>query len=1336
MARWLDIHPALEPLVEAVAVAGEAVREATGAAFVTPAEPRRPEEARWRAAAEAARAALARLEAEPSPRRAEALLAALVELRARAHWIAPTRRTSGPVARWAVREAIRLFREAWERLEVAAREAGALPVPWRLAFASHVPPELPWSRAELAGNAVPGVPVAELPWGERCALSGRWYQLDGHRGAPRWRSLDGAGFVVEEGWGAFLERAARALERLERRHPEAAERVRSGFPELGHRLVRERHGETFARLGLADFPSLAVALHNALARFSGRPAFGTVRPDGSGIAWWSFAELRARVLATAHALESAGVAPGARVGVAVVSGRELAYVLDMACALVGAVSVGLDPAWPEEAWLEALEAAGVAVVAGDGEGVRRLAGWGGRRLCLWGEAPAGAEAPAVGAPPPGWRSRTGIGPGTPVIHDDGEGWAAAAAAGIEPDPPEALHTIVFTSGSSGRPKGVPVTRARLREMLRLEAELRPLVAVSYRPYALLADRLTVWRTVLGGGRVGFCRGGAALWEDVGRFAPTFLEGPPAFWRPVVAPYLAAVERGEPPHALAEIALEQRARLGGRVVLAGVGGAAVEPGLREALEELLDCPVHEGYGTSETGPIAQDGVVEPGLEVRILDRPDLGLTSRDEPYPRGELLVRRPGMVRGYVGGSPEDARRFTGDGFFRTGDLVERLPDGRIRVLGREGELVKLASGRFVVPSRVERVVEACPSVREAAALPAPDGSGLVLVVVPSPADAEPEAVRAEVWARLSASGLPRDWMPMAVIVDTGAGDGWTPESGLRTGSLKLRRGELARRYADRIAAALAPPRGSAEPPDPVAWLVGLVARALGRPEEEIPPAATLRELGAGSLAAAEVAAALSARTARALPPEAVMDTPIRDLARTPAEGPEGGRSTGGGGGERVPSPEPDARVAPPLEDEIAADLVRLPLPAEVPPYEEGGAVLVTGATGFLGIHVLAALTGGAGGGRDTVALVRAPDHAAARRRLEAAARAAELDLGEVGTPDDPRGTVVAVAGDLAADRLGLDESLYRRLAREVGAIVHAGAVVRPDLAYRELRDVNVAGTGRVLELATTARLKRFVLVSTLDVTLLAAAAGRGGEEEAPLPERVSASALAAATGYAVSKWAAERMLRMEWLHCRGRLPCVVVRPGPLSWAAATGVANRDDWLIRVLLSCLAVGAIPTAVPAAARSEPVATETAARGVEPLPVDSAAAAVAALARRGGPPPGGALGEPPRLHLVNPNRGAGGLVTWSHLFWLLAAAVLAENPAGAPLRPVPWRDWRGLVVARRAPAAVLLQGGGTLPEYPRARAAAARRALAGTLSAPPFEVDLVRRFVGWAARVQAI
>jgi thioester reductase-like protein len=230
------------------------------------------------------------------------------------------------------------------------------------------------------------------------------------------------------------------------------------------------------------------------------------------------------------------------------------------------------------------------------------------------------------------------------------------------------------------------------------------------------------------------------------------------------------------------------------------------------------------------------------------------------------------------------------------------------------------------------------------------------------------------------------------------------------------------------------------------------------------------------------------------------------------------------------------------------------------PPSPAIRAVFLTGATGFLGaflLHELLEQTNAA-----IHCLVRCESPEEGIGRLEATLRKYER------WNDRYRDRLAVVRGDLGADRFGLTYEAFERLARDVDAVYHNGALVNFVSPYRRLRSPNVGGTLEVLRLASRTRLKPVHYVSTMDV--LGAEYYNLGEEDEV------ARAHDWGTGYAQSKWVAERLVAAA--RERG-LPIAVYRPARIVGDTRTGIWNTDDFACRAIKGLVQLGAAPIADP-------------------------------------------------------------------------------------------------------------------------------------------------------------
>lgn len=195
-----------------------------------------------------------------------------------------------------------------------------------------------------------------------------------------------------------------------------------------------------------------------------------------------------------------------------------------------------------------------------------------------------------------------------------------------------------------------------------------------------------------------------------------------------------------------------------------GSAALSEALFTEFEELTGHRLLERYGATETllctsnpldGPRKPGtvGLVLPGVELRLAD-------ENDQPSPKGEIggvQVRGPNVFAGYWNKPEATAADFTTDGFFRQGDLASFDEDGYLSIVGRTKDLI-ISGGYNVYPLEIEAALEELDAVKEAAVIGVahPDFGEAVVAVVVAADDVSDEVILEQARARLAAFKLPK----------------------------------------------------------------------------------------------------------------------------------------------------------------------------------------------------------------------------------------------------------------------------------------------------------------------------------------------------------------------------------------------------------------------------------------------------------------------------------------------------------------------------------------------------------------------------------------------------
>lgn len=335
--------------------------------------------------------------------------------------------------------------------------------------------------------------------------------------------------------------------------------------------------------------------------------------------------------------------------------------------------------------------------------------------------------------------------------------AEAQAEPCSADPAEQVAALVYTSGTTGNPKGVMLTHANLMFVAQSARDIRQIGPADV-VYGVLPMAHVVGLSTQFLGSV--CAGASLLLEA--RFTP---EAAARALREQGVSLLVGVP------ALCARLLEwsraqQQPLLAPALRMIGVAGSPLTPSLKAQVEQALGQTLHNGYGLTETGPtIAQTqgaprsdcavGQPIPGVEVRVVDNAGQAVPLGEV----GELWVRSPGRMRGYYRDAATTAQVVDAEGWFRTGDMARQGPDGALEVVGRSKELI-IRSGFNVYPVEVEQVLNSHAAIVQSAVVGREVADNEeVVAFVEVQAGAQPDLAELQQWLRgqLSPYKLPSE---------------------------------------------------------------------------------------------------------------------------------------------------------------------------------------------------------------------------------------------------------------------------------------------------------------------------------------------------------------------------------------------------------------------------------------------------------------------------------------------------------------------------------------------------------------------------------------------------
>ncbi|MBM4280187.1 MAG: AMP-binding protein [Deltaproteobacteria bacterium] len=520
--------------------------------------------------------------------------------------------------------------------------------------------------------------------------------------------------------------------------------------------ARKARRDDKARAPIAAYDSLAHLLIEAAARHKNRPALSVflppaqVAPGELDIVDVTYGELLGRARAVALRLQQAGVQRGDRV-VLCAQNHPAWGICAFGVLLLGATLVPLDVNLELDAADNVLRKARAAVAVVDKHVRARL-----------------EPVLAARVPPPLFDLHllAATGPGIDL---------ATHALPTSTD----LASILFTSGTTGEPKGVMLSHGnfcallgsllavfpvgdgdRMLSVLPIHHTfeftcgfLMPLAtgAQIYTPDAIVGDRVTY---AMKAGRITAIVGVPALWQLLERRMKKTIDDRGDLVSSVFKTLLSANKKMGAKLGVSAGRLLFKPihdQLGGHLRILISGGSALPPAVHE-LFQGIGLPLAEGYGLTETAPVltvaegklgAPAGTVGtpvPGVTLRLVD-PETGHDVDASTGAVGELWAQAENVMLGYFENDDATQAVLTADRWFKTGDLGTIDQDGRVRLVGRSKDVVVTASGENVYLDDVEKKLESVPGVFELTLLGVPDprgGERLALVATASAIDDPP----------------------------------------------------------------------------------------------------------------------------------------------------------------------------------------------------------------------------------------------------------------------------------------------------------------------------------------------------------------------------------------------------------------------------------------------------------------------------------------------------------------------------------------------------------------------------------------------------------------------
>ena len=478
----------------------------------------------------------------------------------------------------------------------------------------------------------------------------------------------------------------------------------------------------------AEITTLVDLYTNSTAAFADNPFIGR-RNDNGDWDWTTFEEFGDMIDKARGGLASLGIEKGDRV--AIISDNRLEWAVGAyATYSLGAAWVPMYEAETQEDWIHILKDSGAKVLFAATDGIRS-------QVDEIRESIPDLETIVVIDDPAGGEAIDF----TELLTRGSENPASIAV--VEGSD---LAGLIYTSGTTGKPKGVMLTHSNFASNVNAISVIFPLEeedrAASFLPWAHVFGQTVELHTLMFFGSSTGLTSAKTLVRDMPEIKPTILVSVPKVFNSVYDGILKkmdaeggvtkkifdlAVSNGRKREQMAKrgasstwvemqnnvydklVFTKVRAAFGGRLRYAFSGGAAISTEVAEFIS-LVGITVYEGYGLTETSPIITcnvKGARRIGSVGRVIPKVTVEIDTDVTGDPEvGEIIAHGPNVMKGYYNLPGANEEVFTDNGGFRTGDLGHVDDDGYLFIRGRIKEQYKLENGKYVVPSPIEEQLQ------------------------------------------------------------------------------------------------------------------------------------------------------------------------------------------------------------------------------------------------------------------------------------------------------------------------------------------------------------------------------------------------------------------------------------------------------------------------------------------------------------------------------------------------------------------------------------------------------------------------------------------------------
>lgn len=544
-------------------------------------------------------------------------------------------------------------------------------------------------------------------------------------------------------------------------------------------------------------------------------------------------------------------------------------------------------------------------------------------------------------------------------------------------------------------------------------------------------------------------------------------------------------------------------------------------------------------SASENPVSSIGLPVAGAEIFIVDEQFQPVTG-DEP---GELLIAGPGLARGYLNNHQLTAEKFLTLPFapekrvYRSGDRARWLPDGQIQYLGRFDDQIKIRGNRIEL-GEIQSVLMQAEGVKAAIALVAEvpaSGEKKILTFVAANA----ESVSLKILRSKLADSLPAYFMPAGIQI--------LPHLPL-TPNGKIDKQSLLTGYQQDTPISSNSAFQGLEAKLAAIWHT-LLGNEISSPDDNF------FDLGGHSLLAAKMATMLTEQThIRAYVRDIYDASTIRSLGKMLEE-----RS------RSVPLVADSEPLRMLQDDVFLPDDIHISPCFDEQQIRAPRTIFLTGASGFVGSHLLADLL------QSTQAtiycLIRGRNEREAEQKISATLSRYLITL-----TAEQRQRIRPLAGDLSASCFALKPNIYQQLCEEIDLIYHSASAVNFIQPYSWMKRDNVQGLKEIIRFAAIQKTKPLMLLSTISVYSWGHL--HTGKKVMYEDDDIDQNLPAVITdiGYVRSKWVMEKIADLA--ASRG-LPLATFRLGYATMHSKTGVSADYQWWGRLVKTCLDTGTVP-----------------------------------------------------------------------------------------------------------------------------------------------------------------